>query len=136
MVRNLSFLYLLVFGCSIVLVVGCQQGTNQDISSIEPEMSYSAENLIVTLQSKKEYDSETVIAVSGIVHEVNAINKRITILLKGNTAEENFVICDMNSNQTNAIKTIRKGDSIVIKGLLKGILKDVIMLNCIIVKSQ
>jgi hypothetical protein len=33
-------------------------------------------------------------------------------------------------------KTIKSGDSIVIKGLLKGVLTDVIMLNCVVIKTK
>ncbi|GMN05004.1 hypothetical protein MTsPCn5_03920 [Croceitalea sp. MTPC5] len=136
MIRHFSFLYRIVFGCFALSVISCKYATNQDISAIAPKMSYDAGNLIATLQTTKEYDSETVIAVTGIVHEVNTINNRVTILLKGNDEQENYIICDMDSNQTHKIKTIQKGDSLVIKGLLKGMLKDVIMLNCIIVKSE
>ncbi|MDT0607770.1 OB-fold protein [Croceitalea rosinachiae] len=136
MVRFSSFLFAIVFIFSIFLFVGCGGRINEDLSSVEPTKRYSAENLISTLQSNKEYNSEEVIAVSGIVYEVNSINKRITILLAGDTLKERFVICDMNTSQISIIKTIRKGDSILIKGLLKGILKDVIMLNCVIEKDQ
>lgn len=133
--RNLPYWCTIVFILSILLL-GCQGHISEDLSSIEPKMLYSADNLISTLQSEKKHNRESVIAVSGTVNEINTINKRITILLKGNEAQETFVICDMNSNQNSSIKTIKKGDSILIKGLLKGILKDVIMLNCVILKNQ
>ena len=133
--RNLPYWCTIVFILSILLL-GCQGHISEDLSSVEPKMLYSADNLISTLQSEKKHNRESVIAVSGTVYEINTINKRITILLKGNEAQETFVICDMNSNQNSSIKTIKKGDSILIKGLLKGILKDVIMLNCIILKNQ
>lgn len=133
--RNLPYWCTIVFILSILLL-GCQGHISEDLSSIEPKMLYSADNLISTLQSEKKHNRESVIAVSGTVYEINTINKRITILLKGNEAQETFVICDMNSNQNSSIKTIKKGDSILIKGLLKGILKDVIMLNCVILKNQ
>ena len=136
MVKNSSFSYMIFFVFSALFCLGCQRLTNEDLSSIEPKKLYSTENLISTLQSNTEYDSEEVIAVTGIVHEINTINKRITILLKADKAQEHFVICDMNSSQANTIKTIKKGDSILIKGLLKGILKDVILLNCVIVKDK
>lgn len=136
MVRNFSFLYTIVFSCSTLVFIGCQGRANEDLSAIEPSMVYDAKNLISVLQSNEEYESDGVIAVSGTVHEMNNMNKRITILLKGATDEERFVICDMNSSQASALKTIKKGDSILVKGLLKGILKDVIMLNCVIVKDQ
>ncbi len=136
MLRNLSLFFVIVFGFIIVSFVGCQDGTDEDLSAIEPKMFYSAENLISTLQSKNQYESDIVIAVSGIVHEINTMNKRTTILLNGNVAQETYIICDMNSNQTSTIETTKKGDSILIKGLLKGKLKDVIMLNCVITKDH
>lgn len=136
MVRHISFLCKIVFICSTLLFLGCHEHKNKDLRAIKPKMSYSVENLISTLRTSKKYDKDGVIAVSGTVHEVNTINKRITIILKGNAVKNHFVICDMNANQTHLTKTINKGDSILVKGILKGILNDVIMLNCVIVNDQ
>ena len=133
--KKVSYWCVIIFIFS-TLLLGCQRNISEDLSSVEIEIQYSADSLISTLQSEKKHNLEAVIAVSGTVYEVNTINKRVTILLKGNETQETFVICDMNTNHSSSIKTIKKGDSVLIKGLLKGLLKDVIMLNCIIIKNE
>ncbi|WP_339334084.1 MULTISPECIES: OB-fold protein [unclassified Croceitalea] len=119
----------------VFFIVSCQSDANQDFTNIEPEISLSADNLILNI-SNEQNEKEMVVAVAGLVHEINHVNKRTTILLKGSTKKETYIICDINPNQADNIKAIKEGDSILVKGLLKGMLRDVIMLNCIIAKTK
>ena len=76
-----------------------------------------------------------VIEITGTVKEVSFLNNRNTLILQGKD-KNSGVICDMNANQIDAIHKISLGDKITAKGICKGFLKDVVMLNCIIITNK
>jgi len=136
MKRSAKFPYLFIFILVILCFLGCNDRFNGDLTSVPPSKIYTVEQLISEHQSNNKTDIEVVIAIEGIVHEINNFNDRYTILLKGDKVSETYVICDMNTNHINTTKTVKSGDSIVVKGLLKGFLKDAIMLNCVVIKTE
>ena len=75
---------------------------------------------------------ENVVLVEGVIQDINSLNNRTTIILKGKKDTDKLVICDMQKNQKIAINNLNLGDEITIKGIFKGTLNDVILLNCII----
>jgi len=75
-----------------------------------------------------------IVEVTGIVKEVTFLNKRNTVILQGGNTQSG-VLCDMHSTDSVTLKNIKKGDSIKIKGVCKGFLKDVIILNCILINQ-
>lgn len=78
--------------------------------------------------SKKRYSGK-VVEISGIIKEINFLNDRTTVILKSDS--ENFgVICDINPNQKENIYHLKQNQNITVKGICKGFLKDVILLNC------
>tara|TARA_R110001632_G_scaffold47612_4_gene120558 strand:+ start:3347 stop:3775 length:429 start_codon:yes stop_codon:yes gene_type:complete len=76
-----------------------------------------------------------VIEITGIVKEVSFLNNRNTLILQGED-KDSGVICDMNSNQIEATLKITEGQKVTIKGMYKGFLKDVVMLNCILITNN
>jgi ABC-type lipoprotein release transport system permease subunit len=72
-----------------------------------------------------------IIEITGSINEITFLNDRNTIILNSNN--ESFgVICDINPNQKEKINKLKKHQKIRIKGICKGFLKDVILLNCTI----
>ncbi|MFT5735689.1 MAG: hypothetical protein ACI9SG_000019 [Maribacter sp.] len=138
MKNSTRFSYSFVFAIIIVCIYGCNTIINGDLTNVKPTKLFTVEQLILESKSQlnKETEKDIVLEVNGIVHEVNYLNDRYTIFLKGKITDETYVICDMNTNQINTTKAIKSGDSIVIKGLFKGVLKDVIMLNCVVVNTK
>lgn len=72
-----------------------------------------------------------IIEVSGEIKEISFINERITVILSSNNKTFG-VLCDMNPNQKEKIKKLSKNETITVKGICKGFLKDVILLDCFI----
>ena len=52
-------------------------------------------------------------------------------MLKSKTFSQSFVMCDMSPISGTKINELTKGDTIALRGVCKGYLLDVIMLNCI-----
>lgn len=75
--------------------------------------------------------TEKIIEVEGVVEEISFLNNRHTILLRGDKFAENFILCDMAFKSKDGKERITKGDTLKLKGICKGYLLDVIMLNCV-----
>ena len=69
----------------------------------------------------------------GKVKEVSFLNNTNTIILLGD--ENSGIICDFSQNQTKEIKALTKNQTVIIKGIYKGFLKDVILLNCLLIND-
>ncbi len=85
-----------------------------------------------TLTNKKF--AGKIIEIKGKVKEISFLNNTNTVILFGN--ENSGIICDFNKNQTEEIKALTKNQTVIIKGICKGFLKDVILLNCLLITKQ
>ncbi|MGY5352499.1 OB-fold protein [Wenyingzhuangia sp. IMCC45533] len=81
--------------------------------------------------ANKKFKSK-ILEIEGTIKEISFKNNRHTIIIYG-TANDNHVICDMKNNSNQSISSIDIHKSIKIKGLCKGFLKDVIVLNCMVI---
>ena len=90
--------------------------------------------LITMFQDNEQLANDTyaekILEVEGVVEEISFLNDRHTILLRGDKFEQNFILCDM-AIESKEKKRMIKGDTIKLKGICKGYLLDVIMLNCV-----
>ena len=77
-------------------------------------------------------DPEQLVEIEGRIKEINTLNSRHTILLKGKHEEPPYIICDMQTGQEKELKWLKENDTIKIKGIFKGYLKDAVFLNCIV----
>lgn len=112
-----------------------------DIRKATPEVEISAQNLLSVLNDgnlawKDSLNTERIIEVAGHVKETNFMNGRITVLLKGNNDSPPYIICDMVSHQRRMVSELKPNDSVKIKGIFKGYLKDAVFLDCVVTYSQ
>lgn len=100
----------------------------------EPELFLNAETLIAHFKRESEYalGAEKIVEIEGTIKEINSLNNRITVLLEGGANASASVICDMQADQTKNLKKFKPKDTIRLKGIFKGFLKDAIFLNCVI----
>lgn len=78
---------------------------------------------------------EQAIEVSGTLHQVSERNGVKTILLQDKEFEV-MVICEMQSRQILPVENLKPGNKIRLKGIYKGVLKDIILLNCILLDND
>lgn|GEM_PF-1576964 len=109
-----------------------------NILESEPEFYLDAETLISHYKQGKAHllEAEKIVEIEGTIKEINSLNNRITVLLEGGADESACVICDMKSDQTQLVQNFGPKDTIRLKGIFKGFLKDAIFLNCIISQSE
>lgn len=113
---------------------------NEDILETEKVSAVHIDSIIEDFKSDETLASEQyidkVIQIEGIITKISYLNERHTLLLKSNSFEKSFVICDMSPTEVNNIKAFHIGDTISLRGVCKGFLLDVIMLNCITVNEK
>lgn len=76
---------------------------------------------------------EKAIEVNGVLKKVTYQNNRYSLLLEG-TNTNVLVLCEMEKQQDVASLVI--GEKIIVKGVFKGVLKDAILLNCILIGKE
>jgi hypothetical protein len=110
-----------------------------DTINIETETQVTSKKLIAAFLNNESDANlryvEKAIEIQGVVKEVTYNNDRCTIFLQGDT-EFSSVMCVMKKNQYQEIQKLKKGQSVILKGVCKGFLMDVIFLDGIIVNSR
>lgn len=81
-------------------------------------------------------EPEQFVEIEGRIKEVNTRNNRHTIVLKGTKDESPYIICDMSIGQEKELKLFKENDTVKIKGIFKGFLKDAVFLNCTITQHN
>ncbi|MEB8345857.1 hypothetical protein OO010_07355 [Flavobacteriaceae bacterium KMM 6898] len=133
-------LILFLAGFTLYSFLNLVNAPDVDTLDLEPEVQLRAEELISYFKLQKRDDDsyylEKVVGIKGVLNDVNNINNRYTLILDGGRDEPSSIICDMQANQSENVKKLKPGDTIFLKGVLKGFLKDVILLNCVMTNKE
>lgn len=110
-----------------------------DTREAKTEISISTNDFLkgfTDVESTSSYEKyiDKAIEVKGVLHKSTYKKGVYTLLLKGNKFDT-FVLCEMERDQKELIKPLQEGDQVKVKGILKGFLKDAILLNCIIIND-
>ena len=128
---------IILLSLSLVLVLeGCEDDLTKDISSIPPKAELTADELIDGLQNDGDFFREEILSVEGALVEVNSKNGTINVLLKGNDNQKNYIICEMNPSIDLGKTNLSEGQTLTVKGILKGYLNDAVLLNCVLDNSD
>lgn len=141
MKKSIKTIFLLISIFVLVLYFAYHyffSGTDIDVRETPSITQINADLLVKTyVEDEEKADSaytNKVFDVVGKITEVSFLNNRNTLILQGNDPNSG-VICDMDPLQHAIIAKLSKGDKVRIKGVCKGFLKDVIMLNCILISN-
>ena len=109
--------------------------TEKDLQNINFDIAINSDELIASFikdeKQSNNFYAEKIIEITGFVKEVTFLNNRNTVILYGK--QKDFgIICDTHPSQINKIKSLKEHQKIKVKGICKGFLKDVILLNCYI----
>ena len=100
----------------------------------EPKHEVEAETIIQFVTNKKTntIQANDVVEVRGIIKEINFLNNRTTIYLGSNSHDSTFIICDMQNSEKSQVALLNKFQAIKLKGIFKGFLSDIVLLDCVI----
>lgn len=99
---------------------------------MDPTAELSADELIVGLEEDENFYREEILSVTGSLVEVNTKNGNVNFLMRGNTNQNHYIICEMNHTMTLGNINVSQGETVVVKGILKGYLNDAVLLNCVL----
>ncbi|MEE9407957.1 MAG: hypothetical protein V3V28_07775 [Polaribacter sp.] len=107
--------------------------SNQNLEKVNSEISLNSEELVANFISNEDDANELyagkIIEVVGFVKEVTFLNNRNTVILYSKN-KTSGIICDVHSSQLQKVKKLETNQKIKVKGICKGFLKDVVLLNC------
>ena len=111
------------------------ESSEKDLENEIAELTLDSNDLIKSYAVNEEKSNQLyagkIIEVTGFIKEITFLNERNTVILY--SENETFgVICDLHINQEEKIKQLKEHQKIRVKGICKGFLKDVILLNCTI----
>lgn len=98
-------------------------------------MAITVDNISDHFKPNTEINSlepEQLVEIEGRIKGINTRNSRHTILLKGKEDKSPYIICDIQKGQEKELKLLTENDTIKVKGVFKGFLKDAVFLNCMI----
>lgn len=132
------FLIGILFFLSVICYIAFQYtNDSSEKKLIKAKATYTIKaSDLVHFFSKNENKSNhlytgEIIEITGTIKDITFLNDRTTVILKSDSASFG-VICDINPNQQETINQLKKHQKIKVKGICKGFLKDVILLNCTI----
>jgi len=110
-----------------------------DIENTSTELNITSNKLVASFTNNEEQAdkmfSGKIVEITGRVKEVTFLNNRNTVILYGQNSTSG-IICDFDTNQLEEIKSLSKNQKVTIKGVCKGFLKDVVILNCLLMKTN
>lgn len=124
----ISFVVLLIGG-----IYKLKQPANKDTHTLKTYKQISSYNLLDEYDTKpKEHFIEKTLEINGTIKKIHVKNNIYTLYLNSQSSE-GFILCELQNDQNHKIPKIKVGDSVQVKGVLKGKLLDIVLLNCIII---
>ena len=105
-----------------------------NLSKVKVEESFSTNEILVKHEERDETIKtfiEKAIEIEGEIKEITHRDGKYKIILKGDSKRA-YILCEMQENQSDRVLELMIGQKVRIKGILKGFLIDVILLNCVI----
>lgn len=131
---TLLIIVICVLGIGTYKVINKKIPNTQNISSVETFSINTIETKVKKPENLKEFDSyiEKAINVKGTLTNIKKHDEKyiLTITSKNGKIAS---ICNMQADQIDKINKLEIGEDITIKGIYKGYLIDMILLNCIII---
>ncbi|WP_353938889.1 OB-fold protein [Polaribacter aquimarinus] len=129
----ITFIITLVFITIYCFVMSYFSPQEKNLEFANSEMTLNADDLVNSFLVNPEYSNNLytgkIIEITGFVKKVTFLNNRNTVLLYSNN-KTSGVICDIHPSQIKKVKKLKEHQEVKVKGICKGFLKDVILLNC------
>lgn len=125
---------MVALGVTTYLYANKKVPNTSNISSVETFSIDSIEKKVKKPEHLKQYDPyiEKAINVKGILTDVKVHDEKYILTITSNSGKI-ASICNMQADQIKKINKLHIGENITIKGIYKGYLIDMILLNCIII---
>jgi len=91
-------------------------------------------NTLIDEYESQGYENfiEKALEIHGVLKKIHFKNNVYTLYLS-HESSESFVLCELQADQNIKVSHLVIGEKLIVKGILKGKLLDIILLNCIII---
>jgi len=127
----LSGLFFTGFIIFLTVYLSCNMNTERVLTTV------STDQLVLGIENKDseiEKFIEHKLEVSGYLKEIIHENNNYAILLKGTKGRN--VLCQMEQSEVYKLDNLKNNQKITIRGVYKGYLNDVILLNCELLETS
>ncbi|MBE14721.1 MAG: hypothetical protein CL867_00570 [Cytophagaceae bacterium] len=120
--------------CTLLYGVYRFMETPKDTRDVTAVAHIEQGELLTILQTKVDSTFnqylEKAITIESQITQIQYREGTYSLLLQGDQ-KDTFIICQMQPNQNRAVNNYKVGDTVTVKGVFKGFLKDAVLLNCI-----
>lgn len=138
MKKRYYFLSVILFAFFLVIFL-YHKKSSMDMTTVSTEIVMDASLLTEAfISNEKEANTlykNKVIEIKGTIKTINFKNNKKTILLYSNY-KNYYVICEMKIDLDEKKAKSMMNTEVIIKGICKGFLHDVIMLNCVLINKK
>jgi len=122
---------------ALIYAVKTYNKPHLDTKSVKEDFSITTQSFINEfledeISADKKY-ADKVIQVEGEIYEISTLKGNGVVTLKSPDLESS-VICYLLPEENNKTLKLKKGQSIIIKGICKGYLLDINMVKCVFVE--
>jgi len=136
--RKYLILVLLMGVVSIGFVAYMYNKPHKNIASTQPDYSLTATEIYREFEETEPQANERylnkVVAITGKLSGIEANEKGDPVLVLETGTALGGVRCTMESGQTQQIATLQEGGEVQVKGICTGMLLDVILIQCVLIK--
>jgi len=130
---NRTLVITFLFTVIVIVLFSITKSNFNHIKERKTSKQLTTYELISEYQNQSLEDLiEKVIEVDGVLKEIKYTNDVYTLYLTDEN-NETYILCELQKDQFTKVSQLVVGEKIKIKGVLKGHLMDVILLNCIII---
>ena len=139
--NNKKFKYILAFlGVLAVMLFFVLKQMNQehvDVKKTAPDMIIAVDEILSDYQNDEEKANsrftDKIIQLKGVISKISTQNDNATVTLMSPNFDAT-VICSFQSEESLSVLKYEEGGEISLKGICKGYLLDVILVNCVLIK--
>jgi len=139
--KNKKFNYILTFlGMLAVMLFFVLKQMNKehiDVNKSAPNMIIAVDEILSDYQNDEEQANsrftDKIVQLKGVISKISTQNDYVSVTLMSPNFDAT-VICSFQSEESLDIIKYKEGDEISLKGICKGYLLDVVLVNCVIIK--
>ncbi len=133
MIFKKKILYLFILILSIGVFVLIFSNKEKNYANTKPSFVVNSNELInAYIQDEEKANAlytDKLIEISGTIKKINYLNQKSSIILNSDF-NDSGIICELNNSESSKLSKLSKNRKVIVKGICKGFLKDVVLLNC------
>lgn len=133
---------IIIIGVIVVLLIGAylyiRFMPEKSVNNINPDYTLTVSSLASEYESAPDASDkkyiDRVVEVSGTISEITTDQNSSTVFILRNNENQTGVLCTLAESETQKAKHYKTGDQATIKGTCTGMLFEVVLNKCVIIK--